>query len=596
MSVSSPSRAITIFISYATTSSEDTDGFNELDKHLSLLFSRYSTLQRYSSKLSDESPTTQLIEAHLNQANLIILLTSADYFASKQDEIQRAIALKDAKRARMIPVQLRPTDWNAFPLSQYYSLPSDGEPVSLWPNSDAAFTNVVQGIRRVVDEIASQETKPTRLPSQSVILYDPPDPYDNFFTDRTPILGAISSFFTSASMNRTALLALSGLGGIGKTSIAKEYCDTSYGLYQDLFWLDASSRTTLSSYVNTLADRLSLPNAVRENELQFFAAVKQWLRDRPRWLLVLDQIQDIDLIDLIVPSYSRGNVLLTMRTESTRKHALFVPSMDVDAGALFLLRRAQILPAQAPLEQAPKEIIDQAKEIAHAMDGFPLALDQAGAYLKERGGGLANYLRLYKEQRAYLLNEHGQAADDHHTSVTRILTLTFDTLTDTLYLDLLHLLAFLHPNVILQGLLVNGAQELQEPLRSLVANPLTLHEALGKLHQSCLVRYRADGTVLQIQRIIQDVLIDRLTIEQRHHWAEQAIRVVNHAFPAVRFDTQAICERYLPQAQHCANLITQFDLTLKEGALLLERLGSFCSRRASYDEAKTYLTPGPPSL
>ncbi|WP_165423834.1 FxSxx-COOH system tetratricopeptide repeat protein [Ktedonosporobacter rubrisoli] len=591
MSVSSPSRAITIFISYATTSRADTDAFNKLLKHLSLLFSHYPTLQCYNSRLDEKSPTIQLIESHLNQADLIILLTSKDFFASQQREMQRALEFKDLRRAHIIPVQLFPTDWDCSPLRQYRSLPSDGRPISRWTDKDDAFVDVVQGIRKVVDELASQESIPRQSPSQAVLLYDPPDPYDNLFTNREQLLETISSFFASEHGGRTAILALSGLGGVGKTSIAKEYCDTSSDLYQDILWLNASSRTMLSTYVNILSDHLAVPSAVRENERQFFAAVKQWLRDRPHWLLVLDQIEDMSLIDLIVPRLSSGHVLLTMRMPNTRKGILDLPvsSMDINAGALFLLRRLQILQAQASLKQAPEEIVHQAKELVRALDGFPLALEQAGAFLKEKGGSLADYLKLYKEQRAYLLSERGQATDNQRTSVMEILASMLEALQNPLHLDLLYLLAFLHPDVIIEGQLVKGGRELYEPLRSLVTNHLTLHEALGQLHRYCLIRYCADGTVLQLQRIVQDVLIERLPKEQRRYWARQAVCLINRTFPEVRFDTMAICERYLPQAENCAALITNFHLSSKEGAQLLERLGSFCAQRASYDDAEKYL-------
>ncbi|GAC1462650.1 MAG: FxSxx-COOH system tetratricopeptide repeat protein [Ktedonobacteraceae bacterium] len=593
MSVSAPSRAITLFISYAGTSSKDAAGFDELMKHLSLLFLSYPTVQCYNSMFSDKSPTNPLNEAHLNQADIIILLTSADFFAAKQREMQRALALtlRDPDRTRVVSVQLEPTDWNSSPLSAYSALPTNNEAISLWPNRDAAFTDVVQGIRLAVEDI-SQRTRPAQPPSQSVIIYDPPDAYDNLFTDRKPILDAIAAFFSSTHAGQTALLTLSGLGGSGKTAIARYYCDQASGTYQDILWLNASSRAMLSTYMNALADQLALPDAVRDDEQQFFDALKQWLRDRPRWLLVLDQVRDVALVNLIVPPYSRGHVILTMRTQDTwkRGRTFFVPSMSINDGALLLLRRAQILSAQAPLEQAAEEVAQQAREIARVLDGFPLALDQAGAFLRVRGGGLANYLTLFKDQPAYLLSTRVPTADSNQASVTEILAPTLDALRNTPQIDLLRLMSFLHPDVIIRGLLMNGWKELREPLRSLLANPLTLHEALGALHHSSLVRYQDDGTILQIQRIVQDVLVARLTMQQRRYWAQQAVRLVNRAFPEVRFDTRAICERYLPQAEHCAILIADYQLTLKEGALLLERLGSFCSRRASYGSAETYLT------
>jgi len=74
------------------------------------------------------------------------------------------------------------------------------------------------------------------------------------------------------------------------------------------------------------------------------------------------------------------------------------------------------------------------------------------------------------------------------------------------------------------------------------------------------------------------------------HWARLAVRLVNHVFPEVRFDTWDDCQHYLPHAQHCATLIAKYQLTLKEGALLLERLGTYRFQQAAYAEAETHLT------
>ena len=595
MSVSSPSRAITIFLSYAITSSKDKKLFAELTTHLSILQSHYPTYEWYDSELSAGSPITQFIEDRLNRADLIVLLVSADFFASKRSselEMKLALTRIATGAARLIPVLLRPSDWNATPLTHYAPLPSDGKPISLWSDRDAACTNVVQGIRQALDDLASQETVPTHSILQRFPVCDPPYTYYDLFTDRETILAGISAFFASTRPRRTSVLALSGIGGIGKTAIALEYCYLASQTCRDILWFNASSRTVLSTYVRTLADRLSLPDSIRQDEQQLFATIKQWLRDQPSWLLVLDQIEDMTLLDLIVPPLSSGHVLLTTRVRNTKNYASILPvsSMDIDSSALFLLRRIHVLPPQALLDQAPPEAVHGAIAIAQEMDGVPLALDQAGAHLEKLDSDFSTSLALYKKQQIQGSNEHKQVGNTHHEFEAETHMFIFEQLNDTSHLDLLYLLAFLYPDAIPEGLLVNGAQALDEPLHLLAAHALTLHQALAELVRASLVRYHADRSILQIQRIIQDMVIESLTAEQQHHWAEQAVHLVNHAFPEVRFDTQTLCERYLPQAQHCATLITRFHLTLKEGALLLERLGSFCLLHASYGEAEMYLT------
>src|SRR5436305_14649677 len=115
MSVSSSYKAIKIFFSYDTTASEDKELFIRLTSHLSILRYQYPSYEWYDSELSAGSPITQFIETRLNTADLIVLLVSTDFFASKRCyelEMKRAIALSDAGAAHLIPVRLRSTEWN----------------------------------------------------------------------------------------------------------------------------------------------------------------------------------------------------------------------------------------------------------------------------------------------------------------------------------------------------------------------------------------------------------------------------------------------------------------------------------------------------
>ena len=600
MSSSSLSQAVKIFFSYATSSPKDKRLFEKLAIHLSGLRRQHLIDEWYDSAISAGNNITQAIEAHLRAADIIVLLISAEFLASERCyelEMQRALELSTAGAARLIPVILSPTDWEALPLAHYSPLPAGGTPVSLKRNIDAALSEVARGIRKVVEELAEQVKKlrPRPTPLQ-LPLYYCPYRQNTFFTDRETILEALSSFFTFDQTHQTRILALNGLGGIGKTQIALAYLYHSSRLYQTILWLNASSRERLSAEVSTLAERLALPEKDRADEDHLFATVKRWLQGQPRWLLVLDHLDDLTLIDLIVPVQGSGHVLLTTRTRTTGEMAAALPitQLDTNAGVSFLLQRAGIIPARASLEQAPPEAIEQATAIVQAMDGFPLALDQAGAYLEETGCGLNNYLSLFQKERATLLNRRGRimSSQSHPDSAAITLTLAIEKITQqrATHHHLLLLLSFLHPEAIPYEMLVDGADALHEPLRSLVARTLALNEALADLHSYSLISHLADTTTLRIHRIIQAVLIDSLPKKQQRQWASQAIRVVNHVFPEVRFDTQEECERYLPQAQHCATLIADFQLRLKEGAHLLQRLGSYCYRKACYSEAETYLT------
>ena len=59
----------------------------------------------------------------------------------------------EAGEARVIPIILRPVDWEAAPFGRLLALPTDGKPVTEWDNQDAAFTDIAKGLRKVVEEL-----------------------------------------------------------------------------------------------------------------------------------------------------------------------------------------------------------------------------------------------------------------------------------------------------------------------------------------------------------------------------------------------------------------------------------------------------------
>jgi hypothetical protein len=93
------------------------------------------------------------ISAQLERSNLFIALVSPDYIASRycyETEFQRAFALTEAGKMRIVPVILEHCDWLSTPLRKFLALPKDGLPISTWTNQNEAFLDVVTGLRRVL--------------------------------------------------------------------------------------------------------------------------------------------------------------------------------------------------------------------------------------------------------------------------------------------------------------------------------------------------------------------------------------------------------------------------------------------------------------
>ena len=587
---------INIFFSLASAS-EDRNLFNKLRNHLSNLRQLDIIEIWYDSAISAGYNVKDTIKAYIGKADIIVLLVSADFWGSEQcSKVEMPYAAEQHlyRNVPIIPVLLRPANMQDSPLEKYSPLPQNGQAVTVWDNLDSALLEVAQGIHRVVKEITSRLSGilPGRRPQfpLSNLTYRP----NPFFTDRADTLEALHHSFASEHPLQTHIQALYGPVGIGKTDIAVEYVYRYQQEYQATLWLNASPTELLSANILSLAAELGIPTRDTGDEQQRIDAIKHWLQQHDRWLLVIDNLENFSLLDQLLPLNSSGHVLLLTQSQTTGLFTsrLAVDQMSIEDGALLLLRCAKIIAKQDSPDAASENDRLQASKIAQEFRGYPLALDQAGAYIEETQRPLASYLKLYQERQAFLLGKRGRDISDHPDPVTITLALTFQKIAQLNpdALELLHFFAFLHPDALPDELLMHGASTLNGPLRAVASDPLALDAAIATLRRFSLIRQRTDSTTLNMHHLVQIVLKNDLTKKRQHQLASQAVRLINFIFPAVRFETWEGCERYLAQAVHCATLIHDYKLKLQEGGLLLERLGVYYYQRGCYTDAETYLT------
>jgi tetratricopeptide (TPR) repeat protein len=425
----------------------------------------------------------------------------------------------------------------------------------------------------------------------SGIIWTVPYRRNPFFTGRETVLTHLHTHLTAT---RTAALtqpqAISGLGGIGKTHIAVEYAYRHQQDYRAVLWVNAATRETVIADYVTLAARLQLPEKDALDQTITVAAVKHWLENTSDWLLIFDNADDLVLVEDFLPVKGHGHLLLTTRAQApgTLAKRLEVQEMDTQEGTLLLLRRANVLAPDAPLDQASLEDRTSAEAIVHAMDGLPLVLDQAGAYIEETACGLTTYLERYQHQPMPLLERRGVSGKDHPLPVAKTWSLSFGQVErqSPAAADLLRLCAFLAPDAIPEELMVEGASELTPLLQSMVTTPSLLDEAIALLRRFSLLRRNPQDHTLSVHRLVQAVLRASLSEHTQQAWAERTVRAVNQAFPTVSVETWSQCQHYLPHAQTCADLITQYDLAFPEAAHLLNQAAGYLYDRGLYTEAE----------
>jgi hypothetical protein len=163
VTVAAPSRSLSpvprgdvgelrVFISY---SHRDERHRRNLDVHLSGLRRQNLIADWHDRKIDPGDDWASEIDQALNQSNVVLCLVSPDFLASDYCygiEMTEALRRHDRREALVVPIVVRPTDWHHTPLARLQALPSEARPVTMWPNRDKAWLNVVHGLRQALQQ------------------------------------------------------------------------------------------------------------------------------------------------------------------------------------------------------------------------------------------------------------------------------------------------------------------------------------------------------------------------------------------------------------------------------------------------------------
>lgn len=135
---------------------------DRLEVHLSLLKRQGLIESWHDRRITAGSDLDAAISKNLEEANVILLLVSADFIGSEycySREMARALERHRENTARVIPVILQPCDWHGAPFGKLLAAPKDGKAVTTWPNQEEAFTDVARQVRYAVEEMHSAAEK-----------------------------------------------------------------------------------------------------------------------------------------------------------------------------------------------------------------------------------------------------------------------------------------------------------------------------------------------------------------------------------------------------------------------------------------------------
>ncbi len=415
-------------------------------------------------------------------------------------------------------------------------------------------------------------------------IWNVPFERNRFFTGREEALRDLEA---GLSKGAVALgQAIAGLGGIGKTQTAVEFAYLHADKYEAVLWVPSETESELVSGFAALASEkiLNLPEKDAAQQQLAVQAVQRWLTEHDKWLLILDNADDLKLASRFVPQGARGHLLYTTRSSVTGRFANRIPleELSPEQGAEFLLKRiGEITPATSPQWE-------DAKALSEAMDGLPLALEQAGAFIEENHRTIREYTRLYQQEALQLMARHGDLGDESHKPVTVTFTLAYEQLEqqNPMAARLLRLCAFFAPDNIPEEILEDEYGDLTAALGGALA---TEWERINLIRAVCsrslLTRDAADRS-LSLHRLVQLVLRESLNADAKREWAEHAVNVLDATFGMAEFEEWPRCERFLPHALLAIGRAAQQGIETENVARLNNQVGYYLKQRAQYATAE----------
>jgi WD40 repeat protein len=142
-----------VFCSYAH---KDENFLAELKKHASILRQSGAIEFSWDGMILPGQEWAEQINSWVEEADIILLLVSADFLSSeycRSVEAKRAFERHRERSAIVVPIILRDCEWKTPELRSLQALPEGGRPVCKWATTDEAFTNVVKGLARLLQHL-----------------------------------------------------------------------------------------------------------------------------------------------------------------------------------------------------------------------------------------------------------------------------------------------------------------------------------------------------------------------------------------------------------------------------------------------------------
>ncbi|MFI9599342.1 FxSxx-COOH system tetratricopeptide repeat protein [Streptomyces sp. NPDC052043] len=375
---------------------------------------------------------------------------------------------------------------------------------------------------------AQQSMQPTTTARPAARMVNVPL-RNNSFVGRQALLSTVEEQLAAQDTAAVLPHALHGLGGVGKSQLALEYVYTHQHDYKVICWIAAERESLILTSLSQLAAQLGLALAGQDGSTPTantaVPAVLEALRTGApydNWLLVFDNAEQIEVVRKYFPTNGPGKVIVTSRNRAWERVATPLPVNVFERGeSIELLRK-----------RSPDLTTQEADRLADALGDLPLAVEQAGAWRAVSGMQVDDYLDLLEQRRPEILEL--DPAPDYPVSVAAAWDISLDDVQNRNpgARQLLDICASMAPEPIPRSML-RGSRgvSITPEVDPLLREPIKLNRAIRDLTQFSLVRVDPRSNTLQMHRLLQTVLLAKLSAEERRAMREAAHQLLSAAKP-----------------------------------------------------------------
>jgi tetratricopeptide (TPR) repeat protein len=311
------------------------------------------------------------------------------------------------------------------------------------------------------------------------------------FTGRERILTRLHDVLADGG-DDTAIVALHGPTGVGKTAVALEYVHRYLGEYDIVWWVNATLPLTAREQFAGLAGRLGAEAGTEIKSL--VAAARQALgTSRRRWLIVLDDTEQAAALEELIPS-GAGHVLITTTRGDWSAHGaelVELPFFHREESIAFACRRAARLTEE------------EADRLAAAVEDMPLLVDQTAAWLETNPtADVRGYLRDIEggDPHSFGVNPSGEYPLTFQVAWAKTLNSLYED--SPTVSELLRLFAVFSPDEVPVRLLYSArSADLPPHLAALTADPSSWNSALRTLSEATSMRFEYDRDRLDVHTV-----------------------------------------------------------------------------------------------